>query len=58
MITLQEMAEHRFSNVYYYQCLTLELYLYTAKLIIQWYANFGENQTILQRNGMTTIPEI
>ena len=28
MITLQGMAEHRFSNLYDYQCLTLELYLY------------------------------
>ena len=26
------MAEHRFSNVYNYQCLTLVLYLYILKL--------------------------
>ena len=48
MITLQEMAEHRFSNVYFYECLTL----YSG---IQ---NFGENHTPLQRNGMTAIPKI
>ena len=28
MITLQGMAEHRFSNVYNYQCLTKVLYLF------------------------------
>ena len=33
MITLEGMTEHRFSNVYYYQCLTFVLYLYTWILI-------------------------
>ena len=29
IITLREMAEHRFSNVYNYQYLTIVLYLFT-----------------------------
>ena len=31
MITLWRMAEHKFSNIYNYQCLTLVLYLYGKK---------------------------
>ena len=31
---------------------------YTAKLIILWYENFGENHTPLHRNGMTAIPKL
>ena len=30
---------------------------YTAKFIILWRDNFGENHTPLQRNGMTAIPK-
>ena len=33
MITLWGRAEHRFSNVYNYQCLTKVLYLFTWILI-------------------------
>ena len=33
MVTLRGMAEHRFSNVYFYQCLALVLYFYTWILI-------------------------
>ena len=29
----------------------------TAKFIILWYDNFGENQASLQRNGMAAIPK-
>ena len=31
---------------------------YTAKLTFLWYYNFGENQILLQRNGMAAIPKI
>ena len=30
---------------------------YTAKLTFLWYDNFGENQTLLHRNGMAAIPK-
>ena len=31
---------------------------YTAKPIILWFDNFGENHTPLQRNGMTALQKL